>query len=224
MCRGLLMFSWVVAALPLMAQTNWPALLEQMPLPADVPLLNRDNCVEVMLRAFRSNDTVKALIFMPSVADDFYLINRGRKLDLRAGNLRAAVNALTNATAIRVTFKAPFLLLHTERDPLDFVLQVKHRGTAQRLKQQRHIPHALFSDQHWERLQPVLKQILDLDVRPAADATAAWHFARPSFAAWHLTDWEVVAATALAGRVWASIENMRVVFHEGTSPGSRLTR
>lgn len=218
------LFSWLMTTLALLAQSNWPAQLEQMPLPADAPLLNRDNCAEILLQAFRPSDTVKALIFLPSVADDFYLINRGRKLDLRVGDLRAAIEALTNTTAVRVTFRAPFLLLHTERDTLESVLQVKHSRTARRLKQQRHLPHALFNDQHWEQLQPILMHTLGLDVRPAADATAAWHFARPSFAGWHLTDWELVTATALAGKVWVSIGKGRVVFAAGTPPSRGSSR
>ncbi len=43
-----------------------------MPLGTNVTELNRTNCVGIMLRAFQSNNVVKALIFMPGATDEFY--------------------------------------------------------------------------------------------------------------------------------------------------------
>src|SRR6187402_870208 len=93
------------------AEQTWQSALARMPLPSPAPLLNRDNAVCVLLESFRSNAIVKALAVLPGVSDDFYLVNRDKpKLDLRATNLLEAIIALTNATTVRATFRAPFLL------------------------------------------------------------------------------------------------------------------
>src|SRR5712671_3898712 len=56
----------------------WPAALERMPLGTKVSELNQTNCVALILNAFRSNDVVKALIFMPGATDEFYMFHRAR--------------------------------------------------------------------------------------------------------------------------------------------------
>ena len=50
-----------------------------MPLGAGVTMLVETNCVAAMLRAFQSNATVKALIFMPGATDEFYMFHRARR-------------------------------------------------------------------------------------------------------------------------------------------------
>ena len=67
---------FLAARLP--AGESWMEALRQMPLPAGTPPLNRDNAMRALLDAFASNATVKALIFLPAVSDDFYLFNRDR--------------------------------------------------------------------------------------------------------------------------------------------------
>jgi hypothetical protein len=95
------------------AQT-WTEALGQMPLPAETAL-NRDNCMRVMLGAFRSNETVRALVFLPAVSDDFYLVNRHRALNLRANNLWDGIRQLTNSTEVRVGSTNQIVLLHVPR-------------------------------------------------------------------------------------------------------------
>src|SRR5882762_3956273 len=93
----------LIATLP--AQESWQATLRAMPLIQDA-LLNRDNCLPILLRAFQSNSVIKAMICLPAVSDDFYLINRDQpKLNLKAANLLEAIIALTNATNVRADFK-----------------------------------------------------------------------------------------------------------------------
>ena len=108
------------------AAVTWQESLRAMPLPAGTPLLNRDNAVSVLLHAFRSNDVVKALIVLPEVSDDFYLIHRDQpKLNLRALNLLDALTQLTNATALRLAFREPFLLAYLPGDRLEPSLLAK---------------------------------------------------------------------------------------------------
>src|SRR5438552_1232256 len=96
---------------PLPARQTWQTALGQMPLLVSTPL-DRTNCVETMLRAFRSNEAVKALIFMPGATDEFYMFKRANvSLTNSAPTLLDAVSALANQTLVRATFRPPFLLL-----------------------------------------------------------------------------------------------------------------
>lgn len=197
------------------AALAWEEALRAMPLPAAAPPLNRDNAVSVLLHAFRSNDTVKALLFLPEVADDFYLINRDKpRLDLRATNLLDALTKLTNATALRLTWNKPLLLVHLAGDKLEPSVVVEDAATAQSLKRQPALAHGVFVDTHWERLQPRLTADLKRKVRPAPDSQDAWHFARHNFAGWNLTGWELLSAASLAGNTTVTVQKSSIVFAE----------
>lgn len=149
------------------ATETWQAALDRMPLEATVTQLNRTNGVGIMLRAFRSNDVVKALIFMPGATDEFYFFRRARA-DLPGSpvSLLAAVSALTNQTMIRATFRPPFLLLHTEEDLLEPLITIKHLPTADKLRQARFVPHGIYDDRDWDSLRPILKSSLWIDLLP----------------------------------------------------------
>ena len=184
-----------------------------MPLSSDGSLLNRDNAVSILLHAFRSNTTAKALLVLPEVADDFYLINRDApKLNLRAPNLLDAITALTNATALRVTWREPFVLLHLPSDRLEPGLQIEDADTAQRLRRDTALSHGVFVDMHWEKLQPRLAPTLQCAVRPVAASQDAWHFGRHNFAGWNLTGWELLAVTALTGDTTATVQKSGIRF------------
>src|SRR5437868_5817594 len=120
------------------ATLSWPAALAQMPLGTATTELNRTNCVPTLLQAFRSNDLVKALIFMPGATDEFYMFRRARASLTNSGpTLLDAVRALTNQTFIRVTFLPPLLLLHTDEDPLEPLITFEYPPLAEKMKQTR---------------------------------------------------------------------------------------
>ena len=189
-----------------------------MTLGANPPLLNRENCVGVLLSAFQSNQVVKALVVLPGVADDFYLINRDKpKLNISAQNLSEAVMALTNATELRATFCPPFLLLHLDRDLIEPGLEVRHERTAARLRREHHLKHALYCDRHWETIQPELNGQLRTAILPSAKSEDAWHFNRHNLAGWNLSDWEWLSALSLAGRTSLNVQERRIVFQVNTN-------
>lgn len=208
-----------VAALALNAAETWQSALSRMPLPAGVPQLNRTNCVETLLRSFQSNDVVKALIFMPGATDELYFFRRARaNLPLPPVSLLAAVNALTNQTLIRATFRPPLLLLHTAEDLLEPAVTLKHPSAVERLRQARFAPHVLYLDRDWDCLQPLLSSALAIDLRPQRYSRDSWHFYRHSFAAWNLTGWEALEATALAGQTRFTVRRRQVVFELDMRP------
>jgi hypothetical protein len=191
----------------------WQAALSRMPLGEGVVELNRTNCVDLMLRAFQSNGVVKALVFMPGATDEFYLFRRAKaSLGTPAPSLLDAVSALTNQTLVRATFRAPFLLLHTDEDPLEPEIAIEDTRTAERLKHVSFVPHALYNDRDWDYLQPLLRQKLDVFPRPARYSRGSWHFYRHSFAAWYLTGWEALEAAALAGKTRFTVGKKEVTF------------
>jgi len=185
----------------LCGQESWPAALGRMPLGTNVTQLDRFNCVPLLLGAFRSDPVVKALVFMPGATDEFYMFRRAKAtLTNAAPTLLDAVSALTNQTQIRARFVPPFLLLHSEEDPLDLRIAIEHQPTADRLKAIPFAPHLLYFDKDWDFVQPVLKRTLKLDVRPWRYSQTAWHFYRHSLAGWNLTGWETLQALAFAGK------------------------
>ncbi len=192
---------------------RWQAALAGMPLPAPAPLLNRENVVCVILEAFRSNDLVRAMIVLPGVLNDFYLIHRDQpKLNLRASNVLEAVIALTNATELRATFQAPFLLLHLAEDRLQPRFVIQDPASLRRLESEHHLPHLLYCDAHWGRLQPDLRVSLRRKFRPEAQSTDAWHFERHNLAGWGLSDWEVLVAVSLASATSFRVEKQAILF------------
>ncbi|MFM2082222.1 MAG: hypothetical protein RL380_913 [Verrucomicrobiota bacterium] len=207
----LLLAAWLLTHSLLAA--DWSAALRQMPLAPGVVSLGETNCTGVMLRAFTSNVTVKALIFMPGATDEFYMFHRARAvLTNDSSSLLDAVTALTNQTYIRATFRAPFLLLHTDEDPLEPEFKITDEPTAAKLRAKKFLPHVFFNDTDWDTLMPVLEKKLKTDFRPWPAHRASWHFYRHSFAAWDLDGWETLLAVALAGKETFTVEKKRVVF------------
>ena len=219
MTRRALCLSVCLLQFALSAAETWPAALGRMPLGTNVTQLNRTNCVGIMLRAFQSNDVVKALVFMPGATDEFYFFRRARAdLTNNPASLLDAVSALTNQTLIRATFRPPLLLLHTDEDLLEPVIRVEHQPTADKLRQARFVAHALYNDRDWDSLWPVLKKSFRTGLNPWPRLTDSWHFYRHSFAGWNLTAWEAMEATALAGQTAVTVRRKQVVFELDTRP------
>jgi hypothetical protein len=214
----LLVVAWSACVKAVAAAVTWEEALQMMPMPREMAL-GRDNAVELLLAAFRSNGVAKALVILPGVADDFYLIHRDAPpLNLRASNLLEAVSALTNATAVRATFRAPFLLLHTERDALEPACVVEAKSVAARLKSQGHLPHVRYSDTHWERIQPTLQRALGVAVRPDGLSSDAWHFHRHNLVGWNLSDWELLNAFSLADGTTIVVQKRAIAFQVRGTP------
>lgn len=207
-----ILFLWA-APLASGAAEVWPSALAQMPLGTRIKELNRTNCVAVMLGAFQSDDTVKALIFMPGATDEFYMFRRARaQLTNSNPSLLDAVSALTNQTLIRATFYPPLLLLHTDEDPLEPLIHVESQPAVEKLQHRRFVPQAIYNDRDWNFIQPILKKTLKMDIRPWRYSYDTWHFYRHSFAAWGLSGWEALEAVALAGKSSFTVHRWRIVF------------
>src|SRR5712675_1731474 len=101
MIRHLICFLLLATHVARCAPETWESALGHMPLGTNVTQLNRTNCVDTMLRAFQSNQTVKALIFMPGATDEFYMFRRARA-DLTNAHptLLDAICSLTNQMLI----------------------------------------------------------------------------------------------------------------------------
>lgn len=191
----------------------WQSALSRMPLVANVAELNRTNCVGMMLHAFQSNDVVKALVFMPGATDEFYMFRRAKAmLTNDAPTLLDAVTALTNQTRIRITFRPPLLLLHSDEDPLEPLFEITHEPTAEKVRDALFVPHAIYDDRDWDFLLPILKKNYRVIFLPQLHTVDSFHFYRHSFAAWNLTGWEGLEAVSLAGKTRFRIEKKRVVF------------
>jgi len=219
MTRRLLCLSVGLLQFALHGAETWPAALSRMPLSTNVTQLNRTNCVGILLRAFESNDVVKALIFMPGATDELCFFRRARaELTNSPASLLDAVSALTNQTFIRATFCPPLLLLHSGEDLLEPTITIEHQPTADKIKQARFVAHGVYTDRDWDYLWPVLKKAFQTDLVPWPHLSDSWHFYRHSFAGWNLTAWEAMEATALAGEETVTVRRKQVVFEPDMRP------
>jgi hypothetical protein len=194
------------------AEAGLADALRAMPLPPGTRI-NRENAMEVILDALQSNTVVKAIVILPGVADDFYLIHRDApKLNLRAANLLEAITVLTNATEVRATFQQPFFLLYVQRDALNPACVAEDERIARTLKNQVHLRHACWKDMHWENIQPAVQKALSRTVKPKGPSSDAWHFSRHNLAGWELSDWELLNALSLAAGTKVTVQKKGIVF------------
>ena len=211
--RWLLCLSFCLIHGVLCAEESWHSALSRMPLGGNVAQLTRTNCVDTLWHAFQSNGVVKAIVFMPGATDTWYMFQPARVVLTNATpSLLDAVCALTNQTRIRAMFHPPLLLLHTEVDLLEPMINVEDPATADRLKHARFVAHAVYNDRDWDCLQPILKKALRTAFRPWRYSQDSWHFYRHSFVGWNLTGWEALEATALAAKTTCTISPKKVVF------------
>jgi hypothetical protein len=206
------------------AQT-WQEALAKMPVPSAAQPLTRKNFIPVCLDQFRSNGVIKTLIFLPGVADDFYLINRDRTpWRVSADTLLAALTGLTNATQLHITSQPPYLLVHADRDRLTSLVRAKDGRVGERFRSTHSITTLALIDRHWDAVQPALQNGLKMPVIPLSGSEQAWHFGRVNLAASGLTDWELLSALSIASRTKVVIESKKLRFEEALDAFSTVGR
>jgi hypothetical protein len=216
--KALVFFLWFIVPLSMwpavsQAAEPWKQALAGMSLREAPAELNRTNCVQTILEAFRPNQVVKAIVFMPGATDELYLFRRARAALTNANpTLLDALMALTHQTFIHATFRAPFLLLHTDEDPLEPVNRIQDPKTAERLRSRVLVERLQCNDWDWDALQPVLKHSLKIALRPWRYSRESWHFYRYSFAAHHLDGLEALELAALAGKTKFTLRRKEAVF------------
>lgn len=210
----LIVCAWLAATgATIFAAETWQSALAKMPLGTNATELNRANCVPLMLGAFQSNSMVKALIFMPGSTDEIYFFKRAHAVLTNANpSLLDAVNALTNQTYIEATFRPPFLLLHTTEDVLDVMSKVDQGATTAQFREKRVPGQFLFNDRDWDAILCAMKGKLNVELRPGEESEDSWHFYRHTFAAYDLTQWEMLEALALAGKTTFVVHPQTVDF------------
>jgi len=135
-------------------------------------------------------------------------------------SLYDAVVALTNQSPLRVVFRAPFLLIHSEEDVLDLDIKVKHERTAAKLKTGKPLPQVVVIDRDWTQLRQLIKHRIGPTLLPYEGMTSSWHFYRHTFAGWNLTPWETLEACALAGKTKFTVIRNGVVFELDSRTGA----
>ena len=204
---------FLLLGLTIRAEETWPSALSQMPLGTGPVQLNRTNCAEIILGAFQSNATVKALIFMPGATDELYFFKRTRATITNLNpSLYDAIVALTNQSHLRAVFRPPFLLIHSEEDVLNLDVTIQHERTAGKLKTGKPVPHVKVFDRDWTQLLKVIKKRIGPTLIPYEGTSDSWHFYRHTFASWNLSQWETLEACALAGKTKFTVIRGGVVF------------
>ncbi len=197
----------------LLALEPWQNALSKMPLKSSVTHLTKTNAIEVMLEAFQENDAAKALIFMPGATDEFYFFNRGNAtLTNNFPTLLDTITALTNQTLIHVTFRPPFILMHSAEDSLELVSKIEHEPTAERIRKKKFTPHVFYNDRDWDFILPTLSFRLDTKILPGKQSHDSHHFYRHNLAAHNLNGWEILEALAFAGKTQFTVQKKKVLF------------
>jgi len=211
--RILALFGVVSAlATPSLRAETWIDALSRMPLPPNT-VLDRGNCIRGVLEAFQSNSTVRALVFLPAVSDDFYLVSRNKaQLNARPANLAEAIGALTNLTDVRASFQDGLLLLHLKGEPAEPAVAVKSERQAAKLKAASSIDRILWIDRHWDKVRPDLGSATKMRVVPGGGSKDAWHFARCNVAACNVSPWNLIVLTGLSSGARVSVESRRITF------------
>lgn len=195
------------------AEEDWQTALAQMPLTSNPSVLNRTNCAEVLLTSFQSNATAKALIFMPGATDELYFFRRVQvALTNDHPSLFDAAIALTNQSPLRLTFRAPFVLLYSSEDVLELDAKIEHEPTLKKLKTSKPLPHLQAIDRDWTQLLRMMRKQIPVTLIPYEGTQGSWHFYRHTFAAWNLTPWETLEAGALAGKTRFTVIRGGAVF------------
>jgi hypothetical protein len=203
----------LISAIALRAQPSWQEEFAKMPLTEKVSELERHNVVRIMLNSFQRNAAVQALIFMPGATDEFYFFRRAHaRLTNAAPTLLDAVAALTNQTYVRATLAPPFLLLHTREDPLEPIVVIEDQRTADRIKRHHFEKHALFNDNDWDYVEPILAFDVNTHLTPRVGSHDSYHFFRHSFAEFDLNGWEALRAVALANKTTFTVKKRWVAF------------
>jgi hypothetical protein len=214
-------FLWLAASA--FAQEPWQTALGRMPLVEPTTELGRSNCVPLMLHSFRSNDVVKALVFMPGATDEIYFFKRAEAILTNAQpTLLDAVAALTNQTFIQADFQPPLLILHTTEDSIDGLATVKNASSATKLRQRPVQKEILLIDADWEQVHSAVDGSLHIRLRPMKNSADSWHFYRHSFVAAGVTEWELLETLALAGKTTFTVHWLTAEFvpdrRQGTAP------
>lgn len=217
--------AWLMAASTVvLAQETWQGALSRMPLATHTRELNRTNCVTLMVGAFQSNATVKALVFMPGATDELYFFRRVHaQLTNADPSLLDAVVALTNQTYIQATFQPPLLLMHTSEDSPNVIAIVKNKSTAAKLHQRLIRDRLVFNDAGWDEVRAVLKKTLSVGLRPFSNTPESGHFYRHNLAACGASEWEILEAIALTDKTTFTVNWFTVDFkidrRSGAVPG-----
>ncbi len=202
----------------------WQAALAQMPLKSRAVSLTKTNTVPLLLNSFQKNSAAKALIIMPGATDELFFFDRVQaSLTNNSPSLLDAITALTNQTLIEVTFRAPFILVHSAEDPLEPLAKIQDERTAERIRKKKFKKSFLSDDRDWEGVQPTLEFYSDTTISPAATSPASYHFFRHFFVAHELTAWEAMEATALAGKSIFMVKKREVIFEPDTRFRKRPT-
>lgn len=208
-----LIWTVLVAMLGSVRAEQWTAALAKMPLAQAVPELNRSNAVSLMLGAFRENETVKGLIFLPGATDELFFFDRDvAKLTNAAPTLLDAITAYTNQTRILARFEAPFVLLYSKEDPQEPIIRVEHEKTAQKLAKKKFGKHAFYNDADWPIMKKEFGFAMNVFMAPAARADSANHFYRNTFAGWNLNGMEALRAIVLSGKTTVTVERGKLSF------------
>lgn len=200
-------------AVGLRAEEAWVETLKKTPCPTNSIGVYLTEPVDLILKNFRAEGNFRGVVLCPSASDDLYFFNWGT-VSLEAGkpSLWDALQAITNRTKLRLTFVAPFLLIHAERDKIGEPISFAAGAEEAKLNATILKGRTYYLDRPWDKLHPMMRKVLKRKVLPKASDSVTWHYYRQAFVGEDLSAVELLRAIAYGAKTTVRIEKRAITF------------
>lgn len=196
----------------LRAEEAWIETLKGTPCPTNAIRVHLTEPVELILTSFRPEGDFRGVVLCPSASDDLYFFDWGAvKLEGTNPTLWDALQAITAKARLKLTFAAPFLLIHAERDKLAEPIVVGKEANIEKLAAK--IPgRTYYLDRPWDKLHAQMKKLTGRKILPKQTDSESWHYYRLSFVGYELSTLEFLRAVAYGAKTKVTIEKRVIIF------------
>lgn len=194
------------------AAEDWQAELAKMPVATNSFSAYLTAPVELIFDNLKPSAHVRGAILMPGAADTLYFFNWGRLFLPDKPSVLDVLNAITNRTELRVSYAAPFILLHGKKDQTTDPLTVAKDQPIENLEKIRIPGKTRYLDRPYDRALPDIEKILGLELLPNQTDTKSWHYYRLSLIGYDLNGAELVRAMCYTMKTKAQVDKVHATF------------
>lgn len=194
-------------------RADWVETLKRTPCPVTSIHVYQTEPVELILKNFRAEGDFRGVVLCPSASDELYFFDWGTvKIEAANPTLFDALAAITNRTKLQLTFKAPFLLIHAQRDKLDEPISIEPKAEETKLLETKLKGQTYYLDRPWDRIHSRLKKLAKRKIMPSDRDPVSWHYYRISMVGEDLSVMEFIRALAYGAKTTVRIEKRVITF------------
>lgn len=201
------------AILSVSAAEDWQTALSKTPFPGTSFKAHLTEPPDLLMKNYQPYGEFRGIVLLPGAADHIYFFDWGR-LFLREEKptLLDMIRTLTNRTGLKLSFNAPFLLIHNTNDVVADPLTIADDGAAANLKARVSKNRVYYRDRPYDQILPTIEKFLGVTCLPAATNQVNWHFYRNTYSGEQLTGLEVLRAMAWTMQTTVRLEKDKAVF------------